>query len=85
MPEDIAWRKNFNKHGKKYRQRYPERIRAKKRVAYAIRTGKLKRKPCRVCGDPKSEAHHPDYNQPLKVVFFCRKHHEMEHHKRAAR
>lgn len=45
--------------------------------AYAnqyIRRGKLQRQPCEVCGE-KAQMHHDDYSKPLKVRWFCRKHH----------
>lgn len=35
--------------------------------------------PCEVCGK-KAQKHHPDYNEPLKVQWLCRKHH-MDLHK----
>ena len=50
-------------------------------VGNAIRDGRLAKKPCRICGDEKSEAHHDDYAKPLKVKWLCRKHHA-EHHKK---
>lgn len=43
--------------------------------------GKLKPQPCRVCGNPNSEAHHDDYNKPLEVTWLCRTHH-LEHHQK---
>lgn len=48
-------------------------------VRRAIRLGQIKRRPCEDCGDPKTEAHHPDYAQPLKVVWLCRTHHRRRH------
>jgi hypothetical protein len=51
-------------------------------VARAIRKGELVRLPCEVCGDLKSEAHHDDYADALKVRWLCRKHHK-EHHRKA--
>jgi len=33
---------------------------------------------CIVCGT-KAVAHHEDYEQPLKVVWLCQKHHMMRH------
>jgi len=59
--------------------KYPERIRAKDVVGYAIRAGKLKRKPCDVCGTTKVDGHHEDYTKPLEVIWLCRKHHNLLH------
>ena len=41
----------------------------KRKVAYkatreAIKEGRLIRKPCQVFGNPKSDAHHEDYDKP---------------------
>ncbi len=55
--------------------KYPERRKARVMVGNAIRDGRLKRLPCEVCGDPKSEAHHPDYSKPLDVRWLCLRHH----------
>lgn len=45
-----------------------------------IKAGFLIRKPCEICGKEKTDAHHDDYWQPLKVRWLCRKHHN-EHHR----
>ena len=49
-------------------------------VRSAIKMGELKRQPCEVCGNEKSQAHHDDYSKPLDVRWLCQKHH-YEHHK----
>jgi hypothetical protein len=59
----------------------PERKRARKQCAYAIKTGKLIRQPCEQCGKPKSEAHHDDYSKPLDVRWLCRPCHGAVHRK----
>lgn len=46
-----------------------------------LERGKVKRLPCRVCRNPKTEPHHTDYSKPLKVVWLCRKHHLKRHGK----
>jgi hypothetical protein len=51
------------------------KYRARELVAYAVKTGKLIKLPCSVCGSTKSEAHHPDYSKALDVVWLCSKHH----------
>ena len=48
----------------------------------AIRRGLIQPQPCAVCGDPKAEAHHPDYDRPLLVEWLCRKHHKAAHPKK---
>jgi hypothetical protein len=45
------------------------------------RRGKLKPEPCMVldCLN-RAEKHHPDYRDPLRVVWICRKHHRERFH-----
>lgn len=45
----------------------------------ALRRGLVERQPCAVCGDPKSDGHHPDYDRPADVVWLCRTHHKLAH------
>ena len=45
----------------------------------AVRRGELRRSPCEVCGDVKTDAHHEDYARPVDVRWLCRKHHRMHH------
>jgi len=45
---------------------------------YQVRKGVILKQPCFVCGD-QAEAHHPDYDQPLSIVWLCRKHHQAVH------
>jgi len=42
---------------------------------------KLGSRPCEVCGEVKTDKHHPDYTQPLDVIWLCRLHHKEEHKK----
>lgn len=44
-----------------------------------VKRGKLIRKACEKCGNPKSEMHHTDYSQPLEVRWLCRPCHRYEH------
>ena len=60
------------------RMRFPKRSKARVAVGNAIRDGKLVRLPCLVCGNT-SEAHHPDYDRPLEVVWLCQPHHKQAH------
>lgn len=74
--------RRYNKKRKPRRATYEsnkKQIQARNKVQYALRTGKLTKQPCRVCGDPNSQAHHPDYDKPLEVVWLCHDHHMDEH------
>lgn len=55
--------------------RSQQKRRASVAVHNAVKRGKMKKLSCEICGDPKSEAHHPDYDKPLDVMWLCRKHH----------
>ena len=49
---------------------------ARKKLAYAVKRGVVKRGPCETCGTMKQiEAHHDDYTKPLEVRWLCRPHH----------
>lgn len=63
------------------RTRNPERNRAYCLVHKAVKSGKLTRQPCEICGQ-KAQAHHHDYSKPLDVQWLCMKHHrEIKHSK----
>lgn len=63
----------------KARAKHPNRYKARRLVQQALSNGSLKRLPCEVCKDTKSEAHHPDYRKPLFVKWLCFKHHREAH------
>jgi len=48
-------------------------------IGNALRDGKVVKRPCEVCGDPKSQGHHEDYSKPLDVVWLCTVHHGARH------
>jgi hypothetical protein len=54
-------------------------IHARDLTKHAHKIGALVRKPCEICGEPKSEAHHDDYTKPLAVRYLCRLHHAQCH------
>lgn len=65
--------------GRRYRSKYPEKDAAHRAVRQAIRNGFLARRPCEICREPSSQAHHDDYSRPLKVRWLCKEHHIAEH------
>ena len=72
------WKNGISKNNYHYKkiqkERYPERIKAREMVSKALKSGKLiKPLPCGSCGlHLNLEAHHEDYNQPLKVIWLCK-------------
>jgi hypothetical protein len=91
--ENRKHRAEYYREYDRQRSKLPERIAAiaasgrkdvikrKARIALqnAVARGKVKRQPCEQCGNPKSDAHHPDYTKPLDVMWLCRKHHMTLH------
>jgi hypothetical protein len=73
-------KKEISAKNKRWSENNPEKRRCHSVVAYAIKMGTLVRLPCFICGNPKTQAHHPDYTQPLNVIFLCHKHHWEVHH-----
>lgn len=63
----------------RYRGKSSVRTKAHHATSLAIREGKLKKKPCEVCGSLDVQAHHDDYSKPLEVRWLCVPHHN-EHH-----
>ena len=66
-PEKNSTRKKL------WRENNPEKRRAHAAVALALRTETLtKPKICSRCGiSGRIEGHHPDYTQPLSVIWLC--------------
>lgn len=54
---------------------------AKNAVKYAIKTGKLVKESCFVCGKEKSMAHHSSYAKDMRLVvtWLCDEHHNEIH------
>lgn len=62
----------------KYRDDEPRRYTARNILNAAVRDKKITPLPCMLCGE-KAEAHHPDYDRPLDVVWLCVQHHKQAH------
>jgi hypothetical protein len=69
----------------RWRERNPMKVWAQAALRSAVTRGLVEPRPCEVCGDPNSEAHHPDYSRPAAVRWLCRKHHKAEHRNGGAR
>lgn len=67
---------------KKYKQKYPQRVKAVNAVSRLIKKGTIVRLPCEYCGKSPTEAHHENYDKPFDVIFLCRKHHLERHSKK---
>jgi len=68
-----------DEYQKEYRERFPAKAKARRKVAYHVRKGDLTAKPCEVCGEEKTVAHHDDYSKPLDVRWLCQAHHVRWH------
>lgn len=63
----------------KWNDTHPLELLAHQYVRSALRRGLLVRGPCEICGEPQTDAHHDDYEQPRKVRWLCRRHHQQHH------
>jgi len=65
---------------KQYRIDNPNKYKAVTAVNNAIRSKKLFRDTCEICGQSeKIHAHHDDYLKPLNVRWLCAAHHKQWH------
>jgi len=81
----IKYADYYKKYLKKYWKTYVQdsvKILARNRVNSAVKSGKLEKMPCIICGSVKSEKHHPNYLKPLDIIWLCKKHHSEEHQKK---
>lgn len=78
-PERLA---NAARVTAEYIQEHPKRRAANIALGNAVRDGRVFKWP--VCAIPECEntkvvGHHPDYDQPLSVVWLCQGHHKQTH------
>jgi transketolase len=70
------WRKENGYHNENNsKKKFPEKELARQILQRAVKTGKIIRGNCEVCGKPKGQGHHDDYFKPLEVKWFCPLHH----------
>jgi len=63
----------------KYNAKNPLKRKAQGMISSHIQSGKIIPRPCGVCGEVKTDAHHSDYSKPLEVMWLCRKDHKKWH------
>ena len=67
---------------RKWRRKNPEAYTAHHVLNKAVKSGKIKKMPCSVCGSTvRIHGHHSDYKKPLNVIWLCPKHHKQLHQK----
>jgi len=57
----------------------PHKVAANILLRRAVLAGRVLKKPCEVCKNTKTQAHHEDYEKPLDVVWLCTRHHADRH------
>ena len=82
--QNPAWKggisKEFTRYKKNYNSRHPLATKAHRITDYALKSGRLVKEPCSICGTENNlHAHHSDYNKPLEVTWLCDKHHRISH------
>lgn len=86
----VEYRKEWTKKNPGYNTRAKknwlkknrERDLVRQKVKYAMKTGKLVKRPCVKCGNIEVDAHHEDYSKPLDVIWLCKFHHRELHKER---
>lgn len=73
------WREIRRDACNKYRSGNRIKSNAMQQLERAVKAGIVKKLPCSICGDINSEAHHPNYQKALKVIWLCDKHHKEIH------
>ena len=78
------WKDGISRDNYRYKkiqtERYPERVKARRMVFDHIKKGSITKGVCEICNSADVHAHHDDYSKPLKVRWFCRKHHREHMH-----
>jgi hypothetical protein len=90
--EDAARTLAINKKNTEWVEKEKERVRIKQRekaksekvliyqqVKRALTSGVIKKSPCEICGEKRTQGHHEDYSKPLKLNWLCIRHHNDRH------
>jgi len=85
MRKTDKYKQRMKKHRASWNQRFKGDKKNKNKIAawnavyYALKTGKLIKEPCEICGSDDSKAHHDDYTKRLEVRWLCGIHHSEWH------
>lgn len=55
------------------------KVACRKKTNHLFKAGKIIAPDSCSCGEPWTQKHHPDYDDPLNVVFLCTSCHQAEH------
>jgi hypothetical protein len=77
LKDPVLYLQQIAKRVKKWRKENPIKNSAHKRVFVELRAERIRKFPCFMCGNEKSEAHHGDYSKPLDIIWVCKLHHKM--------
>jgi hypothetical protein len=69
----------FNEIKRAWRLVNKHKVKAQYKARMAWLKGLINKKPCEVCGETEVEGHHPNYDEPLNVIWLCTKHHAELH------
>jgi hypothetical protein len=68
-----------NKNTKASYERNPEKQKCRAKARDAVNKGVIVKETCFLCGEENVQIHHPDYTQPLAIIWLCQLHHTQYH------
>lgn len=75
------WRKvNGYYKEENWKKSNPDKVKAQRKAQRAVKSGKLIRRGCNICGKIDAVMHHPSYDKPLEVIWLCKPHHRAVHY-----
>jgi len=81
MQHDPAYARKIRDANNAQKKKFKEKHAARMRLRRAVKSGRVVKLPCEVCGNPISQGHHDDYSKPLEVRWLCQTHHSIVHRK----